>query len=388
MVTQTYDAVIIGAGYIGCAVAYHLTAAGLRTALLDRGGVAAGASQANYGNVQVQDAELGHSLPMVTAGYARFRELEEELGSSISYRRLGSLLLIETETQWKTMAARLPALQAAGINAELVPAGCLPELEPLLDPGSVLGACYHPSEGQVYPFALIWAYLRRGQALGLALHTHTEVIGFEVIGGQLQGIRTNRGNLSTKVVVLATGAWTSRLGQTLGRTWDIPFVHGQAIVTERVERRLNNHIASAAFFEDIHEEADPSNSVSAVLAISQATHGNFLLGEVGLVTDNLNSEATPGGQAAIAKLVSQYFPAMRRLRILRGWAAPVAFTGDNLPFLGPVDGIQGLILATAFKSTVIVTPLVGETIAQLVVEGRTELDLTPFSPNRTIDGGQ
>jgi sarcosine oxidase subunit beta len=249
----------------------------------------------------------------------------------------------------------------------------------------VLGACYHPSEGQVYPFALIWAYLRRAQELGLALHTHTEVIGFEVMGGQLQGIRTNRGNLSTNVVVLATGAWTSRLGQTLGRNWDIPFVHGQAIVTERVERLLNNHIASAAFFEDIHEKADPANSASAVLAISQAPHGNFLLGEAGIVTDSLNSEATAGGQAAIAKLVGRYFPAMHRLRILRGWAAPVAFTGDNLPFLGPVDGIQGLILATAFKSTVIVTPLIGETIAQLVVEGQTTLDLAPFSPNRKID---
>jgi sarcosine oxidase subunit beta len=386
MMTQTYDAVIIGAGYIGCAVAYHLTAAGLRTALLDRGGVAAGASQANYGNIQVQDAELGHSLPMVTVGYTRFEQLEEELECSIHLRRIGGLLLIETEAQWQVMAARLPILHSAGVNAEMVTAERLPEIEPLLDPRAVLGACYHPDEGQIYPFALMWAYLRRARGLGLSVHTQTEVTGFEINSGQLQGVRTNRGDFNTDIAVLATGAWTSRLGRVLDRNWDIPFVHGQAIVTERVERLLNNHIASAAFFEDIHEEADPSNSVSAVLAISQATHGNFLLGEAGMVTDNLNSEATPGGQAAIAKLVGRYFPAIRRLRILRGWAAPVAFTGDNLPFLGPVDGIQGLILATAFKSTVIVTPLVGEIIAQLVVEGRTKLDLTPFSPNRKIDG--
>jgi choline dehydrogenase-like flavoprotein len=45
--THIYDAVVIGAGYIGCSVAYHLTAAGLRTALLDRGGVAAGAQNIN-----------------------------------------------------------------------------------------------------------------------------------------------------------------------------------------------------------------------------------------------------------------------------------------------------------------------------------------------------
>ena len=190
--------------------------------------------------------------------------------------------------------------------------------------------------------------------------------------------------VSTDVVVLATGAWTTCLGQDLGRPWDIPYVHGQALVTERVDRLLHNHVASAAFFEDIHEGADGAGP-AAVLAISQATHGNLLLGEAGIVGKSLGSAVTPDGQAAIAGLVGRFFPAFRRLRVLRGWAAPVAFTLDGLPFLGPVSGIAGLILATAFKSTVIVTPLVGEIVAQLVVEGDTDFELGPFSPDRVID---
>lgn len=376
----TYDALVIGAGYIGCATAYYLTAAGLKTALLERGGVAAGASRANYGNVQVQDAELAHSLPLVIAGYARCEQIEAELECSVGYRRIGGLLLIETEAQWQLMADRLPALHAAGIAAELVPAERLPELEPLLDPRSVRGACYHPHEGQVDPFALLWAYLRRARERGLALHTHTTVTGFDLGGGQVHGVQTDRGAFSAGVVVLATGAWTPQLGQLLNRNWSIAHVHGQAIVTEPTERLLNNHIASAAFFEEMHD-AD-ANNAGAVLAISQTAHGHFLLGEAGLVTTDLGSAATPTGQAAIARVVGRYFPVLRRLRVLRGWAAPVAFTADGLPFFGPVGGIGGLILATAFKSTVIVTPLAGETVAQLVVQGQSGLDLTPFSPDR------
>jgi sarcosine oxidase subunit beta len=379
----TYDALVIGAGYIGCATAYYLTTAGLKTALLEQGSVAAGASRANYGNVQVQDAELAHSLPLVTAGYARCEQIEAELECSVGYRRIGGLLLIETEAQWQLLADRLPALHTAGIAAELVPADRLPDLEPLLDPRSVLGACYHPHEGQVYPFALLWAYLRRARDRGLALHTHTTVTGFDLSGGQVCGVQTDRGAFSAGVVVLATGAWTPQLGQLLGRNWSIPHVHGQAIVTEPTERLLNNHIASAAFFEEMHD-ADASAATGAVLAISQAGHGHFLLGEAGFVTADLGSAATPAGQAAIARMVSRYFPALRRLRVLRGWAAPVAFTADGLPFFGPVDGVGGLILATAFKSTVIVTPLVGQTIAQLIVQGHTGLDLTPFSPDRAL----
>ena len=118
--------------------------------------------------------------------------------------------------------------------------------------------------------------------------------------------------------------------------------------------------------------------------MSQTADGHFLLGEAGIITDDLGTHSTSAGQAAIAREVTRLLPSLARLRVLRGWAAPVAFTADGLPFLGPVDGLPGLILVTAFKSTVIVAPLIGSMVAQLVCKGRTDLDLTPFSPDREI----
>jgi len=383
MPAHTYDAIVVGAGYIGCAVAHALTLAGLRTALLDQGDVPGGASRANYGNVQVQDAEIAHSLPMVTVGYRRFTDLEEELGCSVGYRRVGSLLLIETEAQWQLMAARIPMLRAAGIQAELVPAERLAELEPLLDRRAVLGACFHPDEGQVSPFAFMAAYLRRGRQAGLSIHAHTEVTGFDIHGGRMRGLLTRDGQFSSDTVILTSGAWTPRLGRLIGRDWSISHVHGQALVTERSDLRLRNHLAAAAFFEAMHDE--PADApAGAVLAVSQTAEGHFLLGEAGVITDDLGTHSTAAGQAAIAREVTHFLPSVARLRVLRGWAAPVAFTADGLPFLGPVDGLPRLILATAFKSTVIVAPLIGSTVAQLICEGRTDLDLTPFSPDREI----
>jgi sarcosine oxidase subunit beta len=346
--------------------------------------VAAGASRANYGNVQVQDSELHHSLPLTLAGFARCEQLEEELGLPIGYRRLGGLLVIETEAQWQTVQARLPALHAAGIQAEMVPARYLAEVEPLIESDIVLGGCYHQTEAQVYPFALLWAYLRRAGERGLALHLNTELLGFDLHSGRVRSLHTTAGDIQAPVVVLCTGAWTRALGRQLGRNWEISHIHGQALVTEPGSQQLKCHISSAAFFEDIH---DDSHGSGAVLAVAQSTHGHFLLGEAGIVTTDTGSAVTAQGQAAVAELAQRYFPWMRGLRIMRGWAAPVAFTEDNLPFLGPVSGVEGLILATAFKSTVIVTPLVGETVAQLVTTGQTALDLAPFSSDRMVSRG-
>jgi len=379
----TYDAVVVGAGYIGCSVAYHLASAGLRTALLDRATVGAGASGANYGNVQVQDAELKWSLPMTVAGYQRCERLEEELGCSVGYRRKGCLLIIESESQWRTVADRLPALNAAGIHPELVPREQLPELEPLLECRDLRGACYNPHEGQVDPFKFLWAYVRRGLQCGLDLHVHTEVTGFDVMGGRVQGLQTNRGTFSSHVVVLTSGPWTPQLGKTLGRNWHIPHQYEQVMVTEPSELRLNNYLVSAAFFEEVEKEATPDRD-SAILAITQTAEGHFLLGSAGGVVESLDNHATPAGLVSLAAMTRRYLPTVSRLRVRRGWAAPVAFSVDGVPFLGPVVGIEGLILATAFGPTVVITPLIGTTIAQLVTTGRTDLDLAPFSPDREI----
>jgi len=386
MAITTYDALVVGAGYIGMSVAYHLSRAGLQTAILDRCGIAGGASGANYGNVQVQDAELGHSLPLVTAGWRRVARLEEELAFPLDYRRLGSLLLVETEGQWDLMVDRLPILRSAGVNAEMVQASDLAEIEPLLDPASVLGACYHPDEAQIYPFALLRAYLLRGREYGLEFCTDTEVTGFDVHGGQVRTVQSSRGSFSAGVVVLAAGAWTPQLGQMLGRRWAIQHVRGQALVTETSREQLRCHIASAAFFEDLHEGEGDLNG-SAALAVSQTTHGNFLLGEAAAVSSNFDSAASAQGQTAIAALATRFFPTLAGARVLRGWASPVAFTADGRPFFGPVSGLGNVYVAAAFKSTVVVTPVVGEIVAQLVLEGKSALDLRPFSPDREVAHG-
>jgi glycine/D-amino acid oxidase-like deaminating enzyme len=130
MTNQSFDVAVIGAGYIGCSVAYHLAKAGLSTALIEKGEVAAGASRANWGNIQIQDAELNQSLPLILAGWQRFESIEEELDTSIGFQPMGSLLLIETDSQWKAMERRVKRLKEVGVRAEMLTSVELAQVEP------------------------------------------------------------------------------------------------------------------------------------------------------------------------------------------------------------------------------------------------------------------
>lgn len=73
---QSFDAIVVGAGYIGNSAAYHPSKAGLKTALLDQVTLAAGASRANYGNIQIQDLELAHSIMVILDTIPIFDALE------------------------------------------------------------------------------------------------------------------------------------------------------------------------------------------------------------------------------------------------------------------------------------------------------------------------
>ncbi len=273
------------------------------------------------------------------------------------------------------------ALHSEGIPSELVAAENLHEVEPRLDASRLLGALYHPDEGQLDPFLLIWAYLVRARRQGLREFYFGEVNEFVVEGGRIKGLRTSQGSYSAPAVVLCTGAGTQRLGRLLGREWDIPYNHGQAIVTEPIEPVLRNHVSSASFFEE--ESAGEAGDIRVGLAISQSPHGHLLLGESMVVDEQFQVPVPAAALPAITNCVLRYFPSFGTLRVLRGWSAAVAFTPDSCPWLGPVPGLDGLFVATAFRSTVIVTPLVGELVAQMVMHGACELAIDAFQPERT-----
>lgn len=381
---NNFDVIVIGAGVIGCSIAYHLTGAGLKTALLDRGQVGAGASGANFGMVQSNDAELKYSIPMVRLAYSRYDHLEEELGMPVGFRRIGSLRLLSTEEQWKTSEERARLLSANGIPYEFVPPERIKEIEPVVDVRNLFGATYASYQGQLNPFLLMWAFLRRAIPMGLSLHTYTEVTGFEIESGRMRRVLTNQGNLNAGVVVLATAAWTKQLGKMIGCDWNIHTFRASAMVTEPVyDVKLNTILTTADHIE--MEVTGKEDTELTVLALSQTPDNHFLIAQADRPGKSLSSLISHAAPKTIAMMAGRYFPALRTARLLRTWTAPTTYTDDGCPLIGPVKEIEGLILAASYRSAIVHSPLAGEVITQLITTGRCELlDIRPFSPERQM----
>jgi sarcosine oxidase subunit beta len=380
----TYDVIVVGAGVIGCSIAYALTAAGLKTALLDREHVGAGASGANFGMVQSNDVELNNTIPMLKASKSKFKLLAEELDMPLGLRRIASLRLLTSEQQWKFSEERANVLPPNGIPYEFVPPHRIPEIEPLIDPTHLFGATYASEQGQLNPMLLMWAYLRQAISNGLALHTYTEVTGFEIESGRIHGVRTNRGPFSAGVVVLATAAWTRRLGRMLDLDWNIHTFRASAMVSEPIyDLQLNTILTSADHVE--MEVTSPDDVEVTVMALSQTPSNHFLMAQADRPGEVVDSQISHAAPKTIATMAGRFIPALRKARVLRTWTAPTTYTDDGCPFLGPVKEIDGLILATAYRSAIIHAPLSGEIVTQLITSSECDLvDISPFTPGRKM----
>lgn len=380
-----FDVIVIGAGVVGCSIAYHLASAGLKTALLDQEQVGAGASGANFGMVQSNDVEMKYSIPMVKTSYARYDHLEEELGMSFNFRRIASLRLLSKEEQWKASEERARVLSQAGIAYELIPPNRIPEIEPSVDPRGLFGASYSSYQGQLNPFHLMWAYLRRATERGLSLHTFTRVTGFDIQSGRVCGVHTTRGHFSAGVVVLATAAWTRQLGQMIGRDWNIHTFRASAMVTEPVYDYHVRCIVTTA--DHIEMEVTGKEDVElTVLALTQTPEGHFLIAQADRPGEVQDSAISHVAAKAMAIMAGRYFPALRQARLLRSWTAATTYTDDGCPLIGPVNGLEGLILAASFRSAIVNAPIAGEMIKELVTLNRCDVvDITPFAPERKME---
>src|SRR5688572_27963891 len=113
------EVVIIGGGVEGSSIAYHLTRAGARVTLLERWGIAAGASGASAGGVRHQGRDL-REFPLAFRAIERWLHLEQELAADLHYRRDGHATTIEDEADLPILQDSVQLQRAHGLDIYVV----------------------------------------------------------------------------------------------------------------------------------------------------------------------------------------------------------------------------------------------------------------------------
>lgn len=373
-----FGTIVIGGGYFGCACAYFLAKAGVSTLLLEEKEIGRGASGANFGNVQVQDASMGQSYDLTLAGFARMKTMTQELDSDIGYQPYGSLIGAEKESHLPELRRLYQEKKDAGLDIHWLEGDALQKAEPNLAPGALLAANYF-EQGRIYPFHYLYALVRRGRQLGLQVRENTVVTSLLLTGGVCTGVVTADGTTyRAEHVIVAAGSGTRGICATAGLDVPILSVKAEAFVTEAIQPFLRTYYSSAAFFAEAHSQ----DSASTSLCVGQSHYGNILLAE----TTKPHSAVTPEHQDCTSPehcrnlrgQLLRLYPALEHIQLLRGWVTASPFTDNCEPVFGK-SPVPGLIIAAGFKSAAVVSPVVGEAVTELVTRDTCRWNLEEYT---------
>ncbi|MEZ4444768.1 MAG: glycine oxidase ThiO [Polyangiaceae bacterium] len=361
---------VIGAGIVGCGIAYELAGRGVEVTVLERGDFgeqAATPAAAGMLGAQLEDHPSPVMLRLCVASRSRYADwagaLTAETGIDVDYRRCGALVVGQDEARLAELRETVERQRAEGLTARMIDGAALRELEPALSE-RLPGAAHFPDDGRIDPPSLLRATRAAAEKRGARFRFRTEVAALALTDARVTGVTTREGErLEADEVVVAGGSWSTQLGGLaafgVSRTSVEP-VRGQ--IVELSAPVLGGLVDGPGAY------------------LSPRSDGRLL---VGATVEHVGFEraVTPAGVLPLLSAAIALVPALAEAPILGLRSGFRAQTPDGLPILGRVA--EGLLAATGhYRNGVVLAPLTALCIAELVTGAAPTVDLAPFSATR------
>lgn len=359
------DVVVIGGGLIGCSCAYWLAGRGMRVLLLEREDVAAGASGACDGHLCCQSKAPGIHLQLAQRSLALYDVLSDEIGAEIGFRRCGSWLIAETVQEWHLLRSTAEARQAAGLEVSLHAGEQVCEDEPVLSK-TLAGGSYCPTDAQIDPWRTTLGLYRAARRAGAECDLGAEVREIRIERGRATGVRTGFGDVACGCVLVTAGAWSASLLASAGVALPLRPRRGEILVTESMPPILSSIILHGPY---LSTKLRQGGSRPAALVLEQSAAGSLLIGSTRSYA-GFDVRNTPGGVVGEAAEVARLAPGLCHLAIVRCFAGLRPCSGDGLPLLGPVEEVEGLLVASGHEGDgIALAPVTGEIVAEGIAGG-------------------
>ncbi|WP_343836175.1 glycine oxidase ThiO [Salinibacillus aidingensis] len=366
---KKYDAIVIGGGVMGGSTAFQLSKKGYRTLVLEKDQLGGKASSAAAGMIGAQ-VELDSDSPMfqlARESRKQFPELAEEIkdlaGIDIGFRKNGMLKMAFTNEEREKFLKIIETQQQLGEQVDWLTPEEVINKEPLLS-SSLKGAMYIEGDGQVSAPDFTMGLLKSAAALGTDLKEYCEVKGFLREGNRVIGVSTNEGNFYSHSVVVTAGAWTTQLIQESGLDLKGYPVKGESFSVITHKPLLTHTIFSSSCY------------------IVPKTGGRLIIGAT-VKPHSFSRSVSVEGIAQLMEEAKFILPSIKETEWKKAWAGTRPQSLDGLPYLGEHPEWSHLFIANGhFRNGILLSPITGMIITDLIERKKTITDVEPFRIDR------
>ena len=219
---STADCVVIGAGIVGNSIVHHLAKLGWTNLVqLDQGPLPNPGGSTGHASNFIFLTDHSREITDITLDSVR---QYKELGV---FTQSGGFEIARTPERMEELRRRMSSAKAWGIDAELVDPAFVKEKVPFIEEDQFIGAFWQEGVGVVDSLRA-GTIMRDGAIESGALTTvpNTEVLGLDVTDGRITRVRTDKGDIEAKHVVIACGVWSPKIGDMAGVSIPLtPAVH-------------------------------------------------------------------------------------------------------------------------------------------------------------------
>jgi sarcosine oxidase, subunit beta len=377
------DVIVVGAGVVGCSIAFHLARAGSKVVVFDKAAqVCPGMSARSGALVRMHytfppEADLAWKSLRYFTHWEEMVERNQE-ANGCGFVKTGFAVVVGAPNAEK-LRANVAMLRALGVDTSLVEPAELRSIEPAINVDDVALAAYEPQSGYADPVATTRSMAEAATRLGAEFALNTPITRLDVAGGRASGVSDATGkHHQADVVCVVAGPWTDRLLKPLG-----------APIGIRSER------AQIAFFKRSAalRHCGCIDTISGSYFRPQGTDLTLIgLGDVKAEyepdPDGFREENDADFVSEVAERLAHRIPAMEGAPYGRGHAGIYDVSPDSRAVIGPVPGVGRVFVAAGFSGTGFKTaPAVGAAMAELILTGKSSTaDLTSFSFERLREG--
>lgn len=352
-------AVVIGGGLIGLSIARALVERGRTDVLvLERHQLAGAGTGKSSGIVRAH-----YGVSSIAAMAWRSLPVFEELGDEVGFRQVGYTVIVGPENV-DPLKANTGMHQDLGVDVDLIDVDRLAGMWPMMSVDDVASASYEPRGGFADATQLALYYGRRARDGGATIRQHTPVARILTRDDAVAGVELDNGEVvEADLVIVASGWWSASLLADLGIDFPVEAYRSELLIVD-----AGQPLPELPVVSDLVSLQYCRVEGAGQFLVGTSDHADF--GAKLVDPDRYSNIASEASIETYAGKLMHRFPGFPDPSVTHSYAGVYDVPPDWNPVIGPVGGIDGLILCAGFAGHGFkISPAVGDLVADLVLEG-------------------